>query len=126
MKLVREEPESAALRQFVAGADLVTCELVLTELPRALRRAASLDPRLSAGGMISRIAELLSAIALLPLDRSLLLAAGALVEPSLRALDAIHIAAAIDALPHDGFVSYDERQSATGRLVGLRTFAPQA
>ncbi|MHB8452151.1 MAG: hypothetical protein ACYDAQ_17130 [Mycobacteriales bacterium] len=41
------------------------------------------------------------------------------------ALDAIHIAAAIDVLPHDGFVSYDERQSAAARLAGLRTFAPQ-
>ena len=40
VKLVREEPESAALRGFLADADLVSSELVLTEVPRAIRRAA--------------------------------------------------------------------------------------
>src|SRR6266536_2920258 len=34
VKLVRDEPESAVLRTFLADADLVSCELVLTELPR--------------------------------------------------------------------------------------------
>jgi hypothetical protein len=53
-----------------------------------------------------------------------LLAAGALSEPALRALDAIHVAAAVDLGPLDGFVSYAERQAAAARLVGLRTFAP--
>jgi predicted nucleic acid-binding protein len=42
----------------------------------------------------------------------------------LRALDAIHVAAAISAAPLDAFVSYDERQSAAARLAGLRTIAP--
>jgi predicted nucleic acid-binding protein len=46
VKLVRDEPESAALRTYLAGADLVSCELVLTEVPRAVRRAASDDRRL--------------------------------------------------------------------------------
>ena len=67
---------------------------------------------------------MLDAVALLPLDRALLLAAGALAEPALRALDAIHVAAAIDAAPLDGFVSYDERQAAAARLAGLRTVSP--
>ncbi len=60
----------------------------------------------------------------LPLDRALLLAAGAFAEPVLRALDAIHIAAAVDLAPLDGFVSYDERQAAAARLAGLRTMSP--
>ncbi len=34
VKLVVDEPESAALRTFAAGADLVSCELVLTEVPQ--------------------------------------------------------------------------------------------
>ena len=38
--------------------------------------------------------ELVDAVALLPLDRALLLPAGALAEPALRALDAIHVASA--------------------------------
>lgn len=49
---------------------------------------------------------------------------GALEEPILRALDAIHLAAAIDVSPIDALVSYDERQSAAARLAGLHTVAP--
>jgi predicted nucleic acid-binding protein len=124
VKLIRNEPETAALRTFLADADLVSCELVLTELPRAIRRAAVLDPRMRVEVLIERTNEMLDAVALRALDRALLLAAGALVEPALRALDAIHVAAAVDVFPHDGFVSYDERQSAIARLAGLRTFAP--
>ena len=125
VKLVREEPESAALRGFVDDADLVSCELVLAELPRAIRRAAALDPQLPASTLMQRSQQVVDAIALRALDRTVLLAAGALDMPSLRALDAIHVAAAIDVFPHDGFISYDERQSAAARLAGLRTFQPR-
>jgi predicted nucleic acid-binding protein len=123
VKLVRDEPESEALRAFLVDADVVSCELVLTEIPRAIRRAAAHDPRLLEL-LIARAGETLDAVALLPLDRALLLAAGALSEPALRTLDAIHIAAAIDLSPFDAFVSYDERQAAAARLTGLRTVAP--
>jgi hypothetical protein len=74
--------------------------------------------------LITRAGELIDALALLPVDRALLAAAGALTEPALRALDAIHVAAAVDVSPLDGFVSYDERQSAAARLAGLRTVQP--
>jgi predicted nucleic acid-binding protein len=124
VKLVRDEPESAALRAFLADADLVSCELLLTEVPRAIRRAALHDPRLPLDLLIARAGETLDALALLPLDRSLLLAAGALAEPGLRALDAIHVAAAASLSPLDAFVSYDERQAAGARLAGIRTVAP--
>jgi predicted nucleic acid-binding protein len=124
VKLVRDEPESNALRAFLAESGIVSCELVLTELPRAIRRAAAHDPRLPLDTLVTRAGELLDALALLPLDRGLLTAAGALSEPALRALDAIHVAAAVDASPLDAFVSYDERQSAAARLAGLRTVRP--
>ncbi len=124
VKLVRDEPESAALRAFLTDADLVSCELVLAELPRAIRRAAANDPRLPLDLLIARSGEMLDALALLPLDRALLEAAGALTEPALRALDAIHVVAAAVVSPIDAFVSYDERQSAAARLAGLRTVAP--
>jgi predicted nucleic acid-binding protein len=42
----------------------------------------------------------------------------------LRALDAVHLTAAIDVSPIDAFVSYDERQGAAARLAGLRTVQP--
>ena len=126
VKLVREEPETDVLRTFVEGADLVSSELVLTEVPRAIRRAAASDPELPLVPLLDLTAELLAAIALLPLDRALLSVAGALAEPALRTLDAIHVAAAVDVSPVDAFVSYDERQSAAARLAGLRTAAPGA
>ena len=126
VKLVRAEPESAALRAYLADEGLVCCELVLTELPRAIRRAAADDPRLPLERMLRRAGELLDAVALLPLDRTLLIRAGSLPEPAPRTLDAIHVAAAVDVSPIDAFVSYDERQAAVARLNGLRTVAPGA
>jgi predicted nucleic acid-binding protein len=124
MKFLGHEPESPALRRFLDGADLVSCELALVEVPRAIRRAAATDPRLPLDPLLERAAGLLETVGLLPIDGPMLVAAGALEEPALRALDAIHIAAAKDAAPVDAFVSYDERQAAAARLVGLRTVAP--
>jgi predicted nucleic acid-binding protein len=126
VKLVREEAESEALRNYVAGADLVSSELVLTELPRAIHRAAASDPELPRDLLLERVGELIDALALRLLDRPLLAGAGAIAEPALRALDAIHVAAAVDLLPIEAFVTYDERQAAAARLAGLRTMAPGA
>ena len=126
VKLILHEPESDALRTFISDADLVSCELVLTEVPRAIHRAVADDPSLPLDSLIARAGSAIDAIALSPLDRGLLLAAGALDEPALRALDAIHVAAAIDVAPVDAFVSYDERQAAAVRMAGLRTVAPGA
>jgi uncharacterized protein len=124
VKLVREEAESEALRAFVEDADLLSSELVLTEIPRAVRRAVKHDPGLPLDALLEKTGELLDSVALLPLDRAVLIAAGQLDEPALRALDAIHVSAALGVTPLDAFISYDERQSATARLAGLRTIAP--
>ncbi|MFZ1926036.1 MAG: type II toxin-antitoxin system VapC family toxin [Solirubrobacteraceae bacterium] len=124
VKLVRAEPATDALRAFLANADLLSSELALTEVPRAIHRVAALDRSLAPEPLLTRTGEVLDAVALLPVDRSLLAAAGALEEPMLRALDAIHLVTAIDLLPIDAFVSYDERQSAAARLAGLRTVQP--
>lgn len=126
VKLVREEPESEPLRTYLADADIVSSELSLAEIPRAVRRAAAHDGELPLDLLIERAGELLEAVALRPLDRPLLAAAGALVEPALRALDAVHVASAVDLRPMDAFITYDERQGAAARLVGLRTVAPGA
>lgn len=126
VKLIRDEAESAALRTYLADADLISSELVLTEIPRAVRRAAALDPELPLDLLLDRAGELVEALALRSLDRALLAGAGALTEPSLRALDAIHVATAVDLHPIDAFVTYDERQAAAARLAGLRTMAPGA
>lgn len=77
VKLVRDEPESTALRAFVADSDLVSSALVLTEVPRAVRRAASQDPSLPLARLLDRANELLDAVALLPLDHATLVGAAA-------------------------------------------------
>jgi hypothetical protein len=124
VKLVLDEPESAALRAYLTGAGVVTCELSLTEVPRAVRRAAGTDPRLPLDRLLARAGEVLEAVGLLPLDRAILIDAGAIAEPGLRALDAVHVAAAVALGPIDAFVTYDERQAAAARLAGLRVVAP--
>lgn len=126
VKLVREESESGALREYLEGSALVSSELVLTEIPRAVRRAVAQDPALPLDLLLARASELIEALALRPLDRALLAVAGALTEPALRALDAIHVASAADLDPIGAFVTYDERQAAAARLAGLRTMAPGA
>lgn len=126
VKLVREEGESGALRAYLDGADLVSSELVLTEIPRAVRRAVAQDPELPLDSLLERVGELIDVLALRPLDRALLACAGALAEPALRALDAIHVASAVDLDPIEAFVTYDERQAAAARLAGLRTMTPGA
>lgn len=124
VKLVRMEAETEALRAYLAGADLVSSELVLTEIPRAIRRAVAREPELPLDLLLERAGELIDVLALRPLDRALLAGAGAVAEPSLRALDAIHVASAVDLDPIEAFVTYDERQAAAARLAGLRTMAP--
>jgi predicted nucleic acid-binding protein len=124
VKLVREESESSALRAYLEDADLVSSELVLVEIPRAVRRAVANDPTLPLDLLLERAGELVDALALRPLDRALLVGAGALAESTLRALDAIHVVSAVDLHPIEAFVTYDERQAAVARLAGLRTMAP--
>jgi predicted nucleic acid-binding protein len=124
VKLLREEAETSALRAYLEGADVVSSELILTEIPRAVRRAAAHDPALPLDLLLERAGSLVDAVALRPLDHALLAGAGALAEPALRALDAIHVASAVDLAPVEAFVTYDERQAAAARLAGLRTMAP--
>lgn len=125
VKLIRDEAESSALRAYLAGADLVSSELILTEIPRAIRRAAAQDRTLPLDLLLERAGDLFEAVALRPVDRALLVGAGALAEPALRALDAIHVMSAVDLDPLAAFVTYDQRQAAAARLAGLRTLSPE-
>lgn len=126
VKLARDEAESASLSAYLAGSDLVSSELVLAEVPRALRRAVAMDPALPFEGLRERADELLDDVSLRPIDHDLLLGAGVLPESSLRTLDAIHVTTALYLSPVEAFVTYDQRQAAAARLAGLRTVAPGA
>ncbi len=124
VKLVIDEPESAPLRVTLNATPAVSCELAVTELARALIRFAERDRSADSKLLASRATAVLDATALLPLNRALLAAAGNLPEPSLRSLDAIHVAAALSLDGLDGFLTYDGRQAAAARLFGLRTYSP--
>lgn len=122
----KEEQEAVALKAYLEGAELVSSELVLTEVPRALRRVAGERPRPQLEPTLRKAAETLDLLSLRPLDEALLIGAGMLAEPRLRSLDAIHVATALHLYPIDAFVTYDNRQADVARLAGLNTVAPGA
>lgn len=125
VKAIREEEEGAdALQTYLQGAELVSSELVLTEVPRALRRRAAERPGFQLESALRRAAATLDRLALRPVEDALLIGAGLLAEPTLRSLDAIHVVTALHVYPIDAFVTYDKRQAAVARLVGLPTVAP--
>jgi uncharacterized protein len=122
----KEEKGAGALQAYLQGAELVSSELVLTEVPRALRRRAAERPRFMLEPALQRAAEALDRLSLRPVDDALLVGAGMLAEPALRSLDAIHVVTALHVYPIDAFVTYDKRQADVARLAGLQTVAPGA
>jgi predicted nucleic acid-binding protein len=126
VKTVREKEEegAVALRAYLQGADLISSELVLTEVPRALQRVAGESPRFQLERALQRAGEILDRLSLRPVDDALLIGAGMLAEPTLRSLDAIHVVTALHVYPIDSFVTYDKRQAAVARRAGLQPVAP--
>ncbi|HEY2714872.1 MAG TPA: type II toxin-antitoxin system VapC family toxin [Solirubrobacterales bacterium] len=124
MKLVADEPLSDVVGAFVRDAEVFSSELILAEIPRALRRIDDERPGAELGPMLERADELIGTITMAPVESLILEAAGELPEPALRTLDAIHVVAALYLRPIDAFLTYDVRQAASARLAGLRTVAP--
>jgi predicted nucleic acid-binding protein len=133
-KLVRTEAESSVLQQYVEARphDLVTCELALTELPRAITRANHDDQRrlrvrrAVLAAELAAAQDLLTRVSLVALDGELLQRAGAFdADPHLGSLDAIHLVAAGELMPSlTGFFTYDKRLLAAATAVGLPGAAP--
>ena len=119
VKLVVAEPETAALRAWLAAEprEPVACDLVRTELVRAVRREApdrAVDAR-----------AVLDAITLTAVSTAIFEAAGRLDPSGLRSLDAIHLAAALD-LGDDltSMVTYDDRLAEAAEAAGILVVAP--
>jgi hypothetical protein len=118
VKLVVREAESSALRRFLRKfPQRLSCALVRTEVPRAVRHLGPAAAR--------RANRVLRRVHLIRLDFSLLDSAAALDPRVLRSLDAIHLAAA-ERLGADleGVVTYDRRMADAAALLGLTVFAP--
>ena len=125
VKMIRRESESAALESWLtaqADKELVASALVLTEVPRALRRS---DP-----GRLAAVPTVLARLDRVPIDDTVLATAAAYADPMLRTLDAIHLASAqtlvLEGISITALVTYDKRLLAAAAEVGLPTAAPGA
>ncbi len=119
VKLVAAEPETEALRAWLADTprDPIACDLVRTELMRAVRRAAP--------DRAARARDVLDAITLCEVTSAVFEAAGRLEPAALRSLDAIYLAAALDLGDDlEGLVTYDVRLAEAAATLGIKVVAP--
>jgi predicted nucleic acid-binding protein len=119
VKLVHAEPETEALRAFLADMSLLlTSRVAQVEVRRAVARIA--EP-----GDDEHVRSVLEGLQTIELDAAVADAAG-LAEPvSLRSLDAIHLASVLavsDAV--EAVVTYDLRLADAARQAGLEVVAP--
>lgn len=119
IKLVRPEPESAALIAWLQHRRAASSALLRTE---ARRSVAHLDP-------VTRqlCDQRLTDMILIAVSDEILDAAGRIPGRHLRSLDAIYIASALE-LGDDlaGLVSYDRRQITAAEDLGIATASPGA
>jgi predicted nucleic acid-binding protein len=120
IKLAVTEPESAALRSWLAGQPnlvRVSSSVARVEVPRAVWRA---EPTAlpESYQIIQRTGEV-------GLSDEVLSKAAGVRPPALRSLDAIHLASALAIrLELTAFVAYDKRLLAAAREAGLPTASP--
>ncbi|MFA5787848.1 MAG: type II toxin-antitoxin system VapC family toxin [Actinomycetota bacterium] len=118
VKLVVDEPESAALRRYLRRRrPLVSSALARTEVARAL---LPLGPE-----AVRRGHDVLARIDLARVNDRVLLAAGKLLPADLRSLDAIHLATAQEfGSDLARIVTYDDRMAAAARALGFTVSVP--
>jgi uncharacterized protein len=119
VKLVIEEPESAALARYLADTPaLATSRIALVEVPRATG-LANPAPEVQA-----ETEQLLASCLLIDVSDGLLRAAASHASASVRTLDAIHLASAL-RIEADELVAYDRRLAAGAVGRGLAVAAPR-
>lgn len=122
VKLATREVETDALRDHLPRySSRATSRLTAVEVPRALARRG--PESVAVGG--DPVAETLEGVMVVELDDAIASAAAALGPPSLRSLDAIHLASALsigDEL--EAFITYDRRQADAAQAAGLSVVAP--
>lgn len=123
VKLMIDEPESAALRAAVGTHGVIAAsEIAVVELVRAGRRVAG-----EVGALRAR--ALIATLALVPFSKSIRDAAAEIRGVGMNSLDALHLASALDvrqagaALP---FYCYDRPLGDAAREAGLLTTSPGA
>lgn len=120
LKLLHEEPESAALADWLtrqAGSPLLSSELAGVEVIRACRR---INP-----DALPEARAMLAGMDLIPLAGAVIARAGDVGETTLRSLDAIHLASALSIRDDlSAFIAYDHRLSEAASAAGLELLAP--
>ena len=120
VKLAVAEPESGALRRYLAGhADRVASALARVEVRHALRRTGATPATLR------HAEQVLERIALVAVDEPVLHDAARLAPASLRSLDALHLATALSLDGLEAVVTYDSRLAAAAVDAGLPVAAPR-
>lgn len=118
VKLVVEEPESGALRGLLQeDPEQLASAIVEVEVPRAVRRAIP--------ALLPQAQRVVAQVAVVGLSEQIR-ARAALLEPvTLRSLDALHLATALEVRDElDGLVTYDARMAETARALGVAVLAP--
>ena len=121
VKLVRREVASDELADWLDEQEdrlLVSSALAEVELPRALRRS---EPALLTSAPV-----VLSRIGVCDVDVAVRTTAAGYQDPSIRALDAIHLATADLVIGDDlsAFVTYDRRLLVAAAAIGLPVASP--
>lgn len=119
VKLVVAESGSAALGSWLGDheAEIVSSDLLRTELLRATRRGAP--------EQMQRARAVLDGIVLVSLTAVTFERAADLDPQSLRSLDALHLAAALELGDElDGIITYDDRLAAAAQGRGIDVIAP--
>jgi predicted nucleic acid-binding protein len=118
VKLAVREPESLALRRYLRRRQpLVSSALARTEVLRALMPAGD--------EAVARGRNVLERLDLVRVNDRILSAAGVLLPPELRSLDAIHLATARDLGSElAALVTYDDRMVAAAKRLGFRIVQP--
>lgn len=118
VKLVVPEAESSVLAVTVRGRATVSSAVSRVEVTRAVARRWAPSSRSPA--------DVLSGLTLLGVDDGVLALAATLGPPTLRALDAIHLASALQlGSDLDAFITYDTRQATAAATVGLHVETPR-
>ncbi len=120
VKLVVAEVESGAVQALVdRWPRRVSSRVAAIELARAIMRTPD-GARLRA-----RAGDVIAGVALVELNARIAGAAASLELPTLRTLDAIHLASALSLDADVGaFVSYDRRLAQAAEEAGLEVLAP--
>lgn len=119
LKLLNEEPESAALARTLdeQQPQLVACWLLETELRRTVQGGVGLTHEAAT--------DFLDSLELFEMPASLYREAGLLPGSRLRSRDALHLAAAL-RIGVDVLVTCDTRMADAARPIGLHVAGPSS